>query len=58
MYFWIGLATLHWKATAKRRREAAQLDALPEYLLYDMGLSRDGVPSLARQLRPEGDRKA
>jgi uncharacterized protein YjiS (DUF1127 family) len=56
MYFWIGLATQHWKATAKRRREAAQLDALPEYLLYDMGLSRDGVPSLARQLRPEGDR--
>ena len=39
-----------------RRIEAKRLAAIPDHLLYDMGLTPDGVPSLARQLRPDGDR--
>ena len=50
-----------WRAVLQRRSARKASDAaspanLPEHLLYDMGVSRDGVPSLARQLRPDGDR--
>jgi hypothetical protein len=49
--------------SAMRRRQAARRLAddagdpatMPEYLLYDIGMSRDGVPSLARQLRSDGE---
>jgi uncharacterized protein YjiS (DUF1127 family) len=35
------------------RSDTAILAAMPDYLLYDIGVSRDGVPSLARQVRGE-----
>jgi len=40
-----------WRADARRHRDARHLARLPDYLLHDMGLSRDSVASLARQLR-------
>jgi uncharacterized protein YjiS (DUF1127 family) len=39
----------------ERRREVAHLADLPDHLLYDTGLSRCNVPSLARPPRPDGD---
>jgi uncharacterized protein YjiS (DUF1127 family) len=42
-------------STEKRRREAAQLAALPDHVLYDTGLSCCNVPSLARQPLPDGE---
>lgn len=56
MYFWLGMVRQYHEAAKKRRREAAALAGLPEHLLYDIGMSPDGVPSLARQVRPEGER--
>ena len=49
---WITRAAARWREAEKRRRDAARLAALPDYLLYDMGLTPDGEASLARQLRP------
>ena len=40
-----------WREDARRHREAQYLARLPQHLLYDMGLTPDGVASLARQLR-------
>lgn len=56
MYFWLGMVRQYHEAAKKRRREAAALAGLPEHLLYDIGMSPDGVPSLARQVRPGGER--
>ena len=42
-----------WRTDARRHRDARHLARLPDRLLYDMGLSPDGVASLARQLRGE-----
>ena len=38
-------------AVEARRRDAERIATMPEYLLNDIGISRDAVPSLARQLR-------
>jgi uncharacterized protein YjiS (DUF1127 family) len=56
MHTWIVRAAARWKAAGDRGREAAKLALLPDHLLYDMGLSRDNLPSLARQLRVDGER--
>ena len=53
---WITRTTVRWRAAEKRRRDAAHLARLPDYLLYDIGLTPDGEPSLARQLRPDAKR--
>jgi uncharacterized protein YjiS (DUF1127 family) len=47
----IGRLAGAWIAAERRRRDAEQLATMPDYLLYDIGLTRDGVASLARQLR-------
>jgi uncharacterized protein YjiS (DUF1127 family) len=50
---WITRTTASWRETSRRRRDAAHLAQLPDYLLYDMGLTPDGEASLARQLRSD-----
>lgn len=46
-------AFAHLRDSGRRRREAQRLANLPDYLLYDMGLTPGGEASLARQIRPE-----
>jgi uncharacterized protein YjiS (DUF1127 family) len=53
---WITRTAANWRAADKRRRDAEHLARLPDYLLYDMGLTPGGEPSLARQLRKGGRR--
>jgi uncharacterized protein YjiS (DUF1127 family) len=48
---WIIRSIDGWRTAERHRREYEQLADLPDRLLYDIGLTRDGVPSLARQLR-------
>jgi uncharacterized protein YjiS (DUF1127 family) len=53
LHLWMERARERWRSAKRDRCEAAQLATIPDYLLYDMGLTRDNVPSLARQLRQE-----
>jgi uncharacterized protein YjiS (DUF1127 family) len=48
---WITRTAANWRDADKRRRDAALLSQMPDYLLHDIGLTRDGAQSLARQLR-------
>jgi uncharacterized protein YjiS (DUF1127 family) len=48
---WITRTASRWREASRHRREMAELAALPDHLLHDIGVDRDGVPSLARQLR-------
>ena len=42
---------LRRRAVRQPRTELSELETMPDRLLYDIGVSRDGVPSLARLLR-------
>ena len=53
LHLWMERARERRNSGKRDRYEAAQLAAIPDYLLYYMGLTRDNVPSLARQLRQE-----
>jgi len=48
---WLARFAARVAAAEARRRDAALLEAIPDYLLYDIGLTRGGAASLARQLR-------
>ena len=45
-----------WREAGRRRRDAAHLARLPDYLLRDMGLTPGGESSLTRQIRDGGNR--
>jgi len=47
---WITRVGAPRRAGRRRRQELEQLAALPGLLLYDIGIGRDGIPSLAGQL--------
>ncbi len=52
MAHWSILGALRRRRSAPLLRyDAAVLASMPDHLLYDIGVSRDGVPSLARQVR-------
>jgi uncharacterized protein YjiS (DUF1127 family) len=53
---WITRTLADWRAASRHRSEYAQLAAMPDHLLYDIGVTRDGIPSLARQLRSKSRR--
>jgi uncharacterized protein YjiS (DUF1127 family) len=55
MYLWT-IVSIFGRRPARKASDAESLANMPEHLLYDIGISRDGVPSLARQLRPDGKR--
>jgi uncharacterized protein YjiS (DUF1127 family) len=48
---WMTRALDGWRTAQRQRQEYQQLSELPDRLLYDIGITRDGGPSLARQLR-------
>jgi hypothetical protein len=56
MRFWtMTLGPLRRQIAQRPPDEVANPATMPEHLLFDIGMSRDGVPSLARQLRREGE---
>jgi hypothetical protein len=50
---WITRTAAQWREAGRRRRAAAHLAKLPDYLLRDMGLAPGGEASLASQLRSD-----
>jgi uncharacterized protein YjiS (DUF1127 family) len=50
---WVTRTAARWHEAGRRRRDAAHLARLPDYLLRDIGLRPDGEASLARQLRSD-----
>jgi uncharacterized protein YjiS (DUF1127 family) len=53
---WITRTLADWRTASRHRSEYAQLATMPDHLLYDIGVTRDGIPSLARQLRSKSRR--
>lgn len=48
---WIARSLRDWRTAARQRRDVARLADLPDHLLHDIGIRRDGAAPLRRQAR-------